>query len=120
MFKTTLKRVVFPVLMYSLVSFTVIITSGNSDPLTLSTAEETGLLIYRKYNCMTCHSIYGLGGLMGQDLTNVASRYNEQYVKNTILLGSGKVEKIDPDTGAIYTDIVFVKNDRLVTGTDNC
>lgn len=32
-----------------------------------------GKLVYQKYNCVACHQIYGLGGYMGPDLTNVMS-----------------------------------------------
>ncbi len=95
MFKTSSKRIVFPVLIYSLVSFAIILTSGNSKSFTLSTVEETGLQVYQKKNCMTCHSMYGLGGHIGPDLTNVASRNDEQYVKNTILFGRGKMPSFD-------------------------
>jgi nitric oxide reductase subunit C len=32
-----------------------------------------GKLLYQKHNCQACHQIYGLGGYMGPDLTNVIS-----------------------------------------------
>lgn len=32
-----------------------------------------GKLIYQKFNCQSCHQIYGLGGYLGPDLTNVIS-----------------------------------------------
>jgi nitric oxide reductase subunit C len=35
-----------------------------------------GRLIYEKYNCQACHQLYGLGGYLGPDLTNV---YSEPY-----------------------------------------
>ena len=33
-----------------------------------------GRLVWQKYNCHTCHQLYGLGGYLGPDLTNVYSR----------------------------------------------
>lgn len=44
---------------------------------------ENGKLLFQKYNCTACHQIYGLGGYMGPDLTNVMSRQGvgEIYVR---------------------------------------
>lgn len=35
-----------------------------------------GRLIFQKYNCQDCHQLYGLGGYLGPDLTNVYHKYN--------------------------------------------
>lgn len=35
-----------------------------------------GRLVWQKYNCQSCHQLYGLGGYLGPDLTNVAGKYN--------------------------------------------
>jgi nitric oxide reductase subunit C len=32
-----------------------------------------GRLTWQKYNCQACHQLYGLGGYLGPDLTNVYS-----------------------------------------------
>ncbi len=32
-----------------------------------------GRLVWQKYNCQSCHQLYGLGGYLGPDLTNVYS-----------------------------------------------
>ncbi len=44
-----------------------------------STAEKVaaGRWVWQKYNCQTCHQLYGLGGYLGPDLTNVYSRLYE-------------------------------------------
>lgn len=34
-----------------------------------------GRLIWQKYNCQSCHQLYGLGGYLGPDLTNIYSKY---------------------------------------------
>lgn len=49
-----------------------------------------GKEIFQKYNCISCHQIYGLGGYIGPDLTNVSSRYNgSNYI--TAMLENGSV-----------------------------
>lgn len=48
-----------------------------------------GKMIWQQNNCHTCHQIYGLGGYLGPDLTNVVSRpgYSEDYLKGIIQSG---------------------------------
>jgi len=45
-----------------------------------------GKLSWQKYNCNACHQVYGLGGYLGPDLTNVYSvrgpAYIEAFLKN--------------------------------------
>lgn len=38
-----------------------------------NTAIAAGRLVWQKYNCQSCHQLYGLGGYLGPDLTNVYS-----------------------------------------------
>lgn len=33
-----------------------------------------GRIVWQKYNCQSCHQLYGLGGYLGPDLTNEISR----------------------------------------------
>ncbi len=40
----------------------------------LSAQAKGGLALWRKNNCQACHQIYGYGGFLGPDLTNVMSR----------------------------------------------
>jgi len=39
----------------------------------LHTKESEGRLVWQRNNCQTCHQLYGLGGYLGPDLTNVIS-----------------------------------------------
>lgn len=34
-----------------------------------------GRLVWQKYNCQSCHQLYGLGGYLGPDLTNEYSKF---------------------------------------------
>ena len=42
-----------------------------------------GEILWQKSNCTACHQLYGLGGYLGPDLTNVISRPGKgpNYVK---------------------------------------
>ena len=33
----------------------------------------SGRIVWQKYNCQSCHQLYGLGRYLGPDLTNVVS-----------------------------------------------
>ena len=46
-----------------------------------------GEQLYQKNNCTACHQLYGLGGYLGPDLTNVISNKGADYVKS--FLNSG-------------------------------
>lgn len=36
-----------------------------------------GRIVWQKYNCQSCHQLYGLGGYLGPDLTNTFSNPNK-------------------------------------------
>ncbi len=50
--------------------------------------EMEGKMIWQKKNCTSCHQLYGLGGHLGPDLTNITARRTtpqiEAFLKNGI------------------------------------
>jgi nitric oxide reductase subunit C len=44
----------------------------------LSEAATRGSRIWHRHNCQVCHQIYGFGGFLGPDVTNVAFRLGDQ------------------------------------------
>lgn len=54
---------------------------------------QAGWHTWQAKNCQSCHQLYGLGGYLGPDLTNVASApgKNEAYLKVFILNGTGRM-----------------------------
>ena len=48
-----------------------------------------GRLVWQKYNCQSCHQLYGLGGYLGPDLTNVLGVPNKtpDYIHNILQSG---------------------------------
>jgi nitric oxide reductase subunit C len=49
-----------------------------------------GKLLWQKYNCNACHQIYGLGGYLGPDLTNVYSHKGKgpDYIRTFLQHGT--------------------------------
>lgn len=45
------------------------------------------LTAWRSQGCQTCHSLFGLGGHTGPDLTNVISRTSPEFVRAMIRIG---------------------------------
>ncbi|MGZ5244894.1 MAG: c-type cytochrome [Bacteroidia bacterium] len=56
-----------------------------------------GKLVYQEYNCQACHQIYGLGGYMGPDLTNVISSpgKGELYARALMMSGTAKMPNLN-------------------------
>ncbi len=52
-----------------------------------------GLALYQEKNCIACHQLYGLGGHMGPDLTNVVSAPDKgvDYARAFIENGTSKM-----------------------------
>lgn len=78
-------QIVITVLLTVFIIYNIILyTLGTSTVKTnLSEKALRGEQIYQENNCTSCHQIYGLGGYLGPDLTNVISTKGkgEQYVK---------------------------------------
>lgn len=49
---------------------------------------DEGKMVWQKYNCNACHQIYGLGGYLGPDLTNVFSLRGEPVIRALVQHGS--------------------------------
>ena len=48
-----------------------------------------GELLWQENNCTSCHQLYGLGGYMGPDLTNIVSKPTKGPVYLKAFLNSG-------------------------------
>lgn len=61
---------------------------------------ENGKKIWQEKNCQSCHQLYGLGGYMGPDLTNVAQK-GPAYMHSFMQYGTKKM----PDFNLTETEI---------------
>lgn len=71
------RRLIFFTLITAFVGYSLLIyfqgAGKNSELVQLPHGAREGKLLFQKYNCIACHQLYGLGGYMGPDLTNVIS-----------------------------------------------
>jgi len=79
---------------------------------------QAGLALFQEKNCIACHQLYGLGGHMGPDITNVASAPDKgvDYLKSFIANGTDKMPDFkfsETEIDALAQFLVFL--DR--TGT---
>ena len=70
-----------------------------------------GWNVWQAKNCHTCHQVYGLGGYLGPDLTNVASDpvKTDQYLKTFIKYGTGKMPNFNLDDSDVNNLVAFLK-----------
>ncbi|HRN73116.1 MAG TPA: cytochrome c [Ginsengibacter sp.] len=51
-------------------------------------AAQHGKMIWQEKNCGSCHQLYGLGGHLGPDLTNVFASKPEAYIRAILSAGT--------------------------------
>lgn len=57
-----------------------------------------GWAVWQERNCHTCHQLYGLGGYMGPDLTNIAAdeiKGKPEYLKVFMKYGSANMPNLN-------------------------
>lgn len=71
-----------------------------------------GEKIWQDNNCTACHQIYGLGGYLGPDLTNIISNPNKgkQYAKAFFNSGIKSMPKFDFDEQESTALIAFLEH----------
>lgn len=84
---TRLSRTILIILLifygvYSMITYTIG-TKASGKSFELSAKAVNGKLLWQRYNCNACHQLYGLGGYLGSDLTNINSEEGkgELYIK---------------------------------------
>jgi len=50
-----------------------------------------GMATWQAQNCVACHQLFGLGGYLGPDLTNVISDAGDARVRTFVKYGSGRM-----------------------------
>lgn len=77
---------------------------------TTSDDAKSGKLIWQRYNCNACHQVYGLGGYLGPDLTNVYSMKGADYIKVFLVSGTNVMPDFHLSDKEITEVIAYLKN----------
>ncbi|WP_343688853.1 cytochrome c [Chitinophaga sp.] len=85
-------------ILFFIYSCYVYICSGaEKSPVQPSASALAGWQVWQNKNCHTCHQLYGLGGYMGPDLTNIASdagKGSDAYLKAFMKNGTDKMPNL--------------------------
>ena len=62
-------------------------------PVEVEQTALVGKYLFQQYNCTACHQIYGLGGYMGPDLTNVMTdrRKDKGWIRSVLRSGTQRM-----------------------------
>ena len=85
------------VTIFTLYNFNIYTSKDNYTTIRLTEKAIKGENIWLQNNCNSCHQIYGLGGYLGPDITNVYSREGkgEKYIKTIVNSGIKSMPKFD-------------------------
>lgn len=79
-------------------------------PAPLTEREQEGLGVWRRYNCQSCHQLYGFGGFLGPDLTNRVVDATEDDGLGSILRdGLGRMPALGLDRSERATVLEFLR-----------
>ncbi len=76
---------------------------------TISPLAMQGKDVFQKYNCISCHQMYGLGGYLGPDLTNTISEKGEVYAEVFLRNGSNRMPNYNLNEEEIYSLLAFLR-----------
>ncbi|WP_338377884.1 cytochrome c [uncultured Flavobacterium sp.] len=82
---------------FSIYNYILYTSKSAYNTVHLSQNAIKGENIWLKNNCNSCHQIYGLGGYLGPDITNVYSREGkgEEYIKTIVNSGINSMPKFN-------------------------
>jgi nitric oxide reductase subunit C len=115
------KRVIITLLficfsVYSIVVYTI----GTELPQKFYFSEQAlnGKLLFQKYNCISCHQLFGLGGYLGPELTTIVKNENGRELIARAILKTGTDRM--PDFHLSQTEIdCLVEYLKYVGATSN-
>lgn len=83
--------------LFSIYNYIIYTSKTAYNTVHLSEKAILGENIWLQNNCNSCHQIYGLGGYLGPDITNVYSKQGkgEKYIKTIVNSGINSMPKFN-------------------------
>lgn len=71
---------------------------------------DAGRTLWHKLDCNACHQVYGLGGYLGPDLTNVYSRGGADYIKAFLRVGTPVMPRFNLDEEQMDQLVAYLRH----------
>lgn len=71
---------------------------------------DAGKMVWQQYNCNACHQVYGLGGFLGPDLTNVYSKRGPAYIRSFLNVGVGAMPVFNLSEAETKSLLTYLKD----------
>jgi nitric oxide reductase subunit C len=75
--------------LFSLYNYSIYTSKSDFGTVHFSKKAQHGETLWLKNNCNSCHQLYGLGGYLGPDLTNVYSAIGKGEIYMKVMMSSG-------------------------------
>lgn len=98
-------------LIYSFTIYLIPLSIGENSNFKKKKASE-GRIVWQDNNCQSCHQLYGLGGYLGPDLTNIIStpKKGEPVIRAMIKSGVKQMPAFDMTDEETNNLIEFLKS----------
>jgi nitric oxide reductase subunit C len=111
------------VLLFSIYNYLIYTSKNDESYVKLSKEAITGQQLWQKNNCWSCHQVYGLGGYLGPDLTNIYSNPNKgsNYIKAFLNSGIKSMPKFnfsEKEKNAIVTYLKHIDQSGIYPNYD--
>ncbi len=107
------KSWVFAALLFSYVGDSFIVyTRGTESSVTLNDDAKRGRALFQKYNCASCHQVYGLGGYLGPELTTAWSdpSRGEHYIRAFLQTGGRRMPNFSFNVEEVNALLEYLKH----------
>lgn len=71
---------------------------------------DKGKKLWQEKNCGSCHQVYGLGGYLGPDLTNIYSSRTEAHIKAFLRTGTNVMPDFKLNDEQIAQLVAYLKS----------
>ncbi|MCP4802878.1 MAG: cytochrome c [Flavobacteriaceae bacterium] len=95
--KNNITLIVILLVVFGIYNYCIYNSKDSESPIKLNSSALRGQQLWQNNNCWACHQIYGLGGYLGPDLTNIYSHKKKgaNYIKAFLNSGINSMPKFN-------------------------